>query len=84
MPYAVEVARKVQKQASRLPVDVQSRVDVAIRGLGQDPRPPGCRRLSGQDEWRIRVGDYRIVYEIRDDSERVLVLEVWHHQRGYR
>ena len=84
MAYAVEVARKVQKQASRLPVDVQSRVDVAIRGLGQDPRPPGCRRLSGQDEWRIRVGDYRIVYEIHDDSERVLVLEVWHHQRGYR
>jgi mRNA interferase RelE/StbE len=74
----------VQKQASRLPVDVQSRVDVAIRGLGQDPRPPGCRRLSGQDEWRIRVGDYRIVYEIHDDSERVLVLEIWHHQRGYR
>jgi mRNA interferase RelE/StbE len=84
MAYAVEVARKVQKQASRLPVDVQSRVDVAIRGLGQDPRPPGCRRLSGQDEWRIRVGDYRIVYEIHDDSERVLVLEIWHHQRGYR
>ena len=84
MSYAVEVARKVQKQASRLPPNARDRVDAAIRDLGRDPRPPGCRRLSGQDEWRIRVGDYRIVCEIDDDSERALVLEVWHRQKGYR
>ncbi len=85
MAYAVEVPRKVQKQVARLSTDVQDRVDAAIRDLGQDPRPPGCRRLSGRgDEWRIRVGDYRIVYEIHDDIGKVLVLEVWHRQRGYR
>jgi mRNA interferase RelE/StbE len=84
MTYAVEVPRKVQKQVARLPTDVQSYIDAAIRDLSQDPRPPGCRRLSRRgDEWRIRVGDYRIVYEIHDDSRKVLVLEVWHRQRGY-
>ena len=84
MAYAVEVPRKVQKQVSLLPTDARNGVEVAIGDLGQDPRPPGCRRLSGRDEWRIRVGDYRIVYEIHDDSTKVLVLEVWHRQRGYR
>lgn len=85
MAYAVEVPRKVQKQVARLSTDVQDRVDAASRDPGQDPRPPGCRRLSGRvDEWRIRVGDYRIVYETHDDIGKVLVLEVWHRQRGYR
>lgn len=84
MTYAVEVPRKVQKQVARLPTDVQSCIDAAIRDLSQDTRPPGCRRLSRRgDEWRIRVGNYRIVYEIHDDSRKVLVLEVWHRQRGY-
>lgn len=67
---------------ARLPTDVQSRIDVAIRDPGQNPRPPRCRRLSGrEDERRIGVGGYRLVYEIHDDSTKVLVL-AWHRQKG--
>lgn len=85
MAYAVEVPRKVQKQVARLPTNARYRVDAAVRGLAQDPRPPGCRKLKDrQEEWRIRVGDYRIVYEVDDDNRRVLILEIWHRQRDYR
>ncbi len=86
MAYTVRVPRKTQKQIARLPAEVRDRIDAAVHNLELEPRPPGCRKLGGREEseWRIRVGNYRIVYEIRDDSREVLVLEVWHRQRGYR
>lgn len=83
--YEVEVPRRTQKQVARLPEDVRNRVDNAVRGLARDPRPPGSRKLSGRgDEWRIRVGNYRVVYEVADERRTVLILEVWHRQRNYR
>ncbi len=86
MAYTVRVPRKTQKQIARLPAEVRDRIDAAVHNLELEPRSPGCRKLGGREEseWRIRVGNYRIVYEIRDDSREVLVLEVWHRQRGYR
>ena len=84
MAHTVEVPRKVQKQAARLPSNVRDRVNVAVQALASDPRPRGCRKLSGREEWRIKVGNYRIVYEIDDESARVLALEIWHRQRDYR
>ena len=84
MAYAVEVPRKVQKQAARLPGNIRDRIDFAVLALADDPRPQGCRKLSGREEWRIRVGSHRIVYEIHDESARIVVLEIWHRQRDYR
>ena len=84
MAYTVEVPRRVQKQAARLPDNVRHRIDTAVRALAGDPRPQGCRKLSGREEWRVRVGSYRIIYEVHDESARVLVLEIWHRQRDYR
>lgn len=83
--YAVEVPRRTQKQVARLPGDVRDRIDNVVQKLARDPRPPGCRKLSGGGgEWRVRVGNYRIVYEVDDESRKVLILEVWHRQRDYR
>lgn len=85
MPYAISVPRRVQKQIARLPSDVQHRIDAAVRTLRDDPRPPGSRMLSARGgEWRIRVGAYRIIYTIDDVERAILLLEVWHRQRGYR
>jgi mRNA interferase RelE/StbE len=57
----------------------------AIRGLANDPRPSGCRKLSGsKHDWRIRVGDYRVVYEIADEIRIVRVNRVRHRREVYR
>ncbi|MDP3046878.1 MAG: type II toxin-antitoxin system RelE/ParE family toxin, partial [Chloroflexota bacterium] len=60
----------------KLPGGVRSRIDDALHKLAGDPRPAGCRKLTGTESWRVRVGDYRIVYEIIDDTEP-LVLVGW-------
>lgn len=62
----------------------RQRVVRAIRGLADDPRPPGCRKLSGQDRYRIRLGVYRIVYSIEDRQLVVLVVKVGHRKDVYR
>ena len=64
----------------KLPVEVYDRVDSAILELADDPRPPGRTRLRGRDEWRIRVGDYRIVYG-RDAERHVVEILTGAHRR---
>ncbi|WP_068400769.1 type II toxin-antitoxin system RelE family toxin [Kribbia dieselivorans] len=78
VPSAAKVIRKLDKQMARRLLD-------AIESLARDPRPSGCIQLKGGDgEFRIRVGDYRIVYDIQDDELVVLVLRVGHRREVYR
>jgi mRNA interferase RelE/StbE len=83
--YRVSIARKAQKQLARFPASAQGRLEAAIMDLAHDPRPRRkSRKLSGsEDEWRLRVGDYRAVYAVDDEGREVVVLEVFHRQRGY-
>jgi mRNA interferase RelE/StbE len=60
------------------------RVLAATRNLESNPRPPGCLRLEGRTSWRLRVGDYRVLYEINDDKRTVLILDVYHRREAYR
>lgn len=55
-----------------------------IQGLGENPRPPGCQKLSGHDRYRVRQGRYRIVYEIQDDELVVVVIKLGHRRDVYR
>ncbi|MGA2401072.1 MAG: type II toxin-antitoxin system RelE/ParE family toxin [Syntrophobacteraceae bacterium] len=57
---------------------------MAVRSLADDPRPAGVRKLTGREAWRIRVGDYRIVYEIHDDALVLLVVAIGHRRDVYR
>lgn len=83
--YRVEIARSAEKALFRLPKEALVKVLSAIGALTQDPRPAGCRKLSGQeDTYRIRVGVYRIIYEIYDDMVLVKVLKVGHRKDIYR
>ena len=84
MAYAVGVERRAQKQIARLSAEMQDRVEAALRTLAKEPRPPGCRRLTNRGGWRIRVGDFRIVYEIDDDQHAVTVFRVGHRRDVYR
>jgi mRNA interferase RelE/StbE len=83
--WTVLVERQPQKVFRRLPRDLLQRIRVAIRGLAEEPRPPGCKKLQGYDNlYRIRVGDWRISYAVEDDRLIVLVLEVAPRGDAYR
>ena len=84
MSCAVSLLRRAQRELARLPASDYERVRDTIGGLGQDPRPSGCLRLTGRDGWRIRVGVYRVIYEIDDAREYVTVSHVGHKRDVYR
>ena len=83
MNYAVSILRRAQKELGQLSSPSFERVCEAIRSLAGNPRPPGCRKLVGRDGWRIRVGDYRVIYQIDDPARTVLVLHVGHRRDIY-
>jgi mRNA interferase RelE/StbE len=82
--YTVSVLRSAQKSLAALPSSQQDRLLLAIHQLADNPRPHGVKKLSGRDAWRIRVGDYRIIYEIADGNLTVLVVDVGHRREIYR
>lgn len=83
--YQVVVERAAEKDLKRLSSPVQPRIIAAIKDLAANPRPSGCRKLAGTpSEWRIRVGDYRIVYEIADTIRIVRINRVRHRRDVYR
>ncbi|MDQ3638960.1 MAG: type II toxin-antitoxin system RelE/ParE family toxin [Actinomycetota bacterium] len=84
MSYSLSIPRSVNKRMERLPAEVYDRLDSAILALADEPRPAGCVKLKGREDWRIRVGDYRIVYGIDDEQRIVEVLNVAHRRDVYR
>ena len=83
--YEVLLERNAEKELRRLPSRLHDRVVEAIAALGTDPRPTGCRKLTGsKSDWRIRVGDYRVVYEIADSVRIIRVHRVRHRSEAYR
>ena len=84
MIYAVDTLRSAQKQLVHIDRQDHPRIIAAIRSLADDPRPPGSKKLSGRPAWRIRVGPYRVIYEIYDDQLLVLVVTVGHRREVYR
>ena len=82
--YRVELAPAADRQRRKLPVDVQKRIVRALEQLETDPRPPGVRKLQGEDNlWRLRVGDYRVIYTIEDNRLLVLVVRVANRRDAY-
>jgi mRNA interferase RelE/StbE len=82
--YELVFKRSVAKDLRELPKADVKRILQRIRSLADDPRPPGCENLSGQERYRIRQGAYRIVYEIDDHVLIVLVVKVGHRRDVYR
>lgn len=83
--YAVEFLPSTDKSLARLPLGTQRRIVLAISELAVDPRPIGSVKLAGALEvWRIRVGDYRVLYEIHDRRLLVLVVRIGHRKDIYR
>ena len=77
MPYKVEFTPGARRNLSRLPRQDLARLEPSIESLGDDPRPSGVRKLRGQvHTWRIRIGPFRVIYDIDDELALVLVLRV--------
>jgi mRNA interferase RelE/StbE len=81
--YTVLVLPSAQKQLSKLPNAMASRIEDKLLELEGDPRPPGCKKLRGRDAWRIRIGDYRAIYEIHDGKLIVTVITIGHRREVY-
>ncbi|MGH3424252.1 MAG: type II toxin-antitoxin system RelE family toxin [Nocardioidaceae bacterium] len=81
MSYRITLAPAAARQLRKFDPQVRRRIQAALELLASDPRPPAATRLvGGGGEWRVRTGDYRIVYEIEDDELVVLVLRVGHRR----
>ena len=84
MNYTIEILRVAQKQLAKIDRRHQTRIIDAIRELADNPRPPGTRKLSGRPAWRIRVGSYRVIYEVHDDRVVVLIIAIGDRKEVYR
>lgn len=81
--YKVRVERKAQKKLSKISEPYYSNLKTAILDLGNNPRPSGCKKLKGRDGYRIRVANYRIIYEIQDSVLLVDVIDLGHRKDIY-
>lgn len=83
--YRIEVSTTAERQIRKLPRVDQIRVVGLIQALGADPRPSGCRKLSGYDDvFRVRIGRYRVLYSIEDRRLIIIVLKVGDRKDVYR
>jgi mRNA interferase RelE/StbE len=82
--YAITFARSARKELETLDAALVNRVFKKIVALAKDPRPKGCRKLQGEKFlWRIRIGDYRVIYAINDDARLVDIIVVRHRSQVY-
>ena len=85
MIYEIIITKSIQKQWDNLPNNIQERVYDKISQLAEEPRPDGVVKLKGYDnEYRIRIGDYRLVYEIQDEQLIVLLVQCKHRRDVYK
>jgi len=83
LSYEVRIISSAEKEMNRLPAIAHARLSKRILSLGNNPRPRGVRKLSGREEYRLRVGDYRILYIIDDRNHAVTILSVGHRREVY-
>lgn len=85
MTYSVDFSKVARKQFNKLPSDVQERIETKIKDLTIEPRPNAVKKIQGEENsYRIRVGDYRVIYDIFDDILLVTVIRVKHRSQVYR
>ncbi len=82
--HEVYLERAAERDLRRLQPTEFQRVIAAIRALAENPRPPGCRKIAGSvNDWRVRVGVLRVIYEIDDGANQVRVMRVRHRREAY-
>ena len=84
MIYSIVIEKSAQKALAKIIPAMQNRIIDAIRLLGDNPRPTGVKKLTGREAWRIRIGDYRVIYEIQDTQLLIYVITIGHRKEVYR
>ena len=84
MSYRIFILRRAQKELSNITGEDYLRIKEAILSLSNNPRPKGCSKLTGRDGWRIRIGNYRVIYEINDREKSLTILHIGHRKDIYR
>lgn len=85
MAYEVWLSSSVERDLKRLEAQYFNRIIKPIKSLAKDPKPSGCRKITGtKNDYRIRVGEFRIIYEIDDKEKAVRVMRVRHRKEAYR
>lgn len=82
--YRLEVSHTAHRQIRKLPEQTQKRVNQTIVTLAEDPRPPGVKKLAAREGYRVRVGDYRILYHVDDRAKVVIIYRVMPREDVYR
>ncbi len=82
--YKIEIKKSAVKEISKLPTKELRRILRAIKSLGNNPRPFGAIKLSGEEKYRLRIGNYRILYQIYDDKLVVVVVKFGHRKNVYK
>ncbi len=83
--YAVNFSRSARKELEKLPPQLVERLFPKVESLAVQPRPAGCKKLKGgQNLWRIRIGDYRVIYSLDDTHQIVDIIAVRHRSEAYR
>jgi mRNA interferase RelE/StbE len=84
LTYRIELAPSAARQLKKFAPDIRRRIQAVLELLAEDPRPPAATQLvGGAGEWRVRTGDYRVIYEIHDAEVIVLVLRMGHRREVY-
>ncbi len=84
MQYKISIKASAVKELQKIQKNDLQRITKKIQSLAKEPRPTGCEKLSGQERYRIRQGNYRIVYSIEDDKLIVVVVKIGHRRDIYR
>jgi mRNA interferase RelE/StbE len=84
MPYLVKLKRSAEKELEHLPEKIHDRIVAALIALKNNPLPVGAKKLHGREGYRIRVGDYRILYVVDDSKQKIEVFSVAHRREVYK
>ena len=84
MTFRVEILPVAARELRKLPPEGQRRVQAVIELLSQDPRPPAARKLTARAEWRVRSGNYRVLYRIEDEQLLIIIVTAGHRREVYQ
>ena len=83
--YEILLERRAEKDLRKLSSELFQRIIAKIQSLSENPKPQGSRKITGsKNDWRIRIGDYRAIYEIDEQEKRVRIMRVRHRREAYR
>lgn len=83
MTYRIQVLPSAVRAIKKLPPEAKRRIQAVIELLADEPRPPAAKKLTARPEWRVRTGDYRVLYRIQDDVLTVVVVHAGHRREVY-